>query len=199
MANASLHHTGAFHEQQQQEGVALLVLNGDGSLTVHPAAVQGVFPGLVSSLLGNGSPASLTPTLRNVEAFPGIPRGANACSPSPTPSKTNQYDQALRENFQRGRNWASKIRRVVQATGCEPYEAMQNIATQIGVPVTDVRVLVELSNKAVRPRGKAIRRAILWKWHCEGSSHRASAERFPFPLHEKTVAADVKAMKEAQL
>lgn len=174
----------------EQASVSLVELDTKGRLIIHPELVRQIAPGLLSGLFGN--PAN-TPKPANVSQFPA--RASNNSSEFKA-LHSDPYADEKRRNYKRGRLWASIVRKIMARTNASRYEAYKELAEEIGVPVTDVRLLVELSNKETRCRGTAIRRAILWKWHCEGMTHRAVAQRFPFPIHEKTVASEIAEIKK---
>lgn len=174
------------HALKEQEAVPLVSRLADGSY--HIAAEFA--PVLMRGLAQKTAPQAPALVSNNVEPFPATSEEAT--------QKNNSYETQRRANFQNGRIWSSMTRRLMREEDITRYEAFQDIAEITGKPVTDIKRLVEFNNKQVKVRGKAIRQAIVWKWFCEGLNHQQIANLFPFKLHSKTVASDLKEIKQQQ-
>ncbi len=173
----------------QQDAVSLVDMHPDGRVTLHPALVEQLAPNLLARFLNN--PSVSNPD--NVEAFPSVKNQTH----KPACKHADHYEMTRKSNYRQGRIWASYLRRKVRDTDCSRYEGMQSIASDLGLPVTDIRCLIELHNKAMRARAKSMRQNLVWKKYLSGFTHKEIA--LAFQIHPKTVAADIKCMKELQL
>ncbi len=167
-----------------QEPVSIAQIHADGSLTLHPALVRQFSPDLLENVFG-------------AQALPGKSQPQHRHMPEPVNDATNHYDVLRKANYSEGRIWASRVRRSMRVERRGRYEAMQTIAEHLGRPVTDIRCLVELHNKAVKPRAKAMRQNLVWQKHLHNMTDRQIAD--DLRIHSKTVASDRREMKQRQL
>lgn len=100
--------------------------------------------------------------------------------------------------YKTGRILSSMKRRLLRENEYEQYDAVKDIEMITGRKPTDILMYIQHANKKSRDRGKAIRRAIVWKWYCQGMQQKPIAEKFGFGLSYKTVASDIKKMKSRQ-
>lgn len=200
MASACSDHTSPY--SNQQENVALVEITPGGDLVINRAMVQSFAPNLLQQVLAGAGTPTYTyeqkgSTLRNVETFPGTPREHKTASPKPKKDIHDHYEKARIANFQQGRIWSSQIRRLVREQKITRYEAMQAIAQYSGRPVTDIRCLVELHNKAAKEKCRNMRQNLVWLKHLQGMNDKQIAAALN--IHSKTVASDRREMKQRQL
>jgi len=138
---------------QEQEGVALLMLNSDGSLTVHQAVVQGVLPVLVTSVLGGtSSPGPIAATeghtpesIVEVKALQSDPEVSSArrnsmIDPIPPKSPQRRVDRC------KYRLAAKELRHRLR-TGEEKYAVQQDIAQRLHMRITDFQAGLNCHNQ----------------------------------------------------
>lgn len=177
----------------EQASVSLVEMRADGMMTIHPALVQQFAPTL-QALFNGTSPA---PTLGNVTALPGHAGDAPANVPRAEKPTLNQFDLQRKESYRRGRIWASWSRRLLRQEGIKRYTALKHIADKTGQPVTDIRCLVEVHNKTLKVRAKAMRQNLVWQKHLHNLTDQQIAD--DLRIHPKTVASDRREVKQQQL
>ena len=183
MANSYPEHTVTPFDQQ--EAIALVSQLPDGSLVITPKAIGMFFPTMAQACASPAPKAAPALQKSNVEQLPVKPV-----------STGEDYQRKL--NFYRGRVWASMKRRFMREEGITEYQAYQDIAAIECKPVTEIQMYVKFVNRITKKRVKSLRQSIVWKMHCLGLKHKEIADRFPFDLHYKTVASDIKEMKSRQ-
>lgn len=188
------------HSQDKLEGqapLALVVLNADGSMTLHPRAVQQIAPGLKYDALMNfnSNTTSMHTDTQPMHSTPGKVENTAITSVEPSEWFARERAENAKKFSKQGRLY-SRVFRKIRNDFETRYAAEKHVADSFKVSVENFRHLKQMHERKRDERIKKFCQDKIWACHLDGMTNRQIAEDLGW--HEKTVANWIRGIRKMQ-